>query len=109
MRIIIPTFEIVADFNLNEKLQQLGISQAFENSCDFSGMMRPSGKIDEIIHGATIKVDQFGTEATSATLYKITQKNAPKDFRADHPFLYFITTSDNDYLSKDILFVGTYC
>jgi serpin B len=62
-----------------------------------------------VLHKAFVAVDEEGTEAAAATAIVLEKKDAgddkrpqPKEFRADHPFLFLI----RDLRSDAILFMG---
>ena len=57
--VVIPAMQISMDFKLKENLQNLGIKNAFENSCDLSGMISEPSKLQQIIHKAVIKVIHY--------------------------------------------------
>ena len=65
--------------------------------------------ISDVLHQAFIEVDESGTEAAAATAICMAlgaeppvEKDPPKVFRADHPFLYLIRHRE----TGAILFLG---
>jgi serpin B len=106
MNVIVPRFTITSSFELIRPLRRLGMELPFTTSADFSGM---DGKKDLFIsvvaHKAYVDVNEKGTEAAAATGVGMTITSAPpppKEFRADHPFLFLIRHRN----SGSILFVG---
>jgi serpin B len=85
---------------------ELGMIQAF-GGADFSGMnggYEPL-QISEVLHKAFVKVDEEGTEAAAATAVVIRNYSGVPEtpiFRADHPFIFFITHKE----TGSILFMG---
>lgn len=80
---------------------------------DFTGLANPPGLedrlcIDEVFHKAFVKLDEKGTEAAAATAVSMvllgatTPQKGPQEFRADHPFLFFL----RQVRSGLILFMG---
>ena len=109
--VTLPKFKAEAGFVLNEKLEALGMPDAFDqNLADFRGM---DGKKDlyigYVIHKAFVEVDENGSEAAAATAVVMDildrgpmDEPPPKVFRADHPFIFLIR--DNE--TGSILFMG---
>jgi serpin B len=64
--------------------------------------------ISKVFHKAFVKVDERGTEAAAATAVVMAVAGAappsqpPKEFRADHPFLFFL----RDLRTGVVLFSG---
>lgn len=110
VRIDLPVFRIETACELRKMLSALGMAIAFDPSADFSGMTADLPvKIGEVVHKAFIDLNEEGTEAAAATAVvadvgAFFDPSKPKwvDFRADHPFLFFI----QDWRSKSILFMG---
>jgi serine protease inhibitor len=103
----LPRLEFSQSFSLNQKLQQLGMKQAFENGrADFSGMTDKAGLfITSVVHKSFLKVDEHGTEAAAATGISIGVTSMPAPpikFVADHPFLFLIRHKE----TGTILFLG---
>ncbi len=116
VHVVLPRFEInpAASVELGEVLVAMGMARAFSpQDADFTGMANPSNPserlhISQVFHKAFVKLDEKGTEAAAATSVVMATRTAmrpmgePKDFRADHPFLFFL----RDTASGMILFMG---
>ena len=64
----LPKFDIDTKFELGDQLQGLGMTDAFSNEADFSGITDPSALvISNVVHEATISVSETGTVAAGAT------------------------------------------
>ena len=112
----LPKFDIENKFNLNDALQALGVSRAFEPaSAQFDRMFAPQDgeywfRIGEVIQKAKISVAEWGTEAAAVTVVQMYAESAPVGepkkvyFYADHPFVFAIGEST----SCTILFEGVY-
>jgi serpin B len=94
-------------------LGEMGTRLAFDpNAADLTMIANPPDAadrlfLDQVRHKAFVKVDEKGTEAAAATSTGLTElapmpPTSPKQFRADHPFLFLI----RDIQSEMILFVG---
>jgi serpin B len=112
----LPKFQIdpAGAVPLGASLRQLGLSLPFDPlRADFSGIANPPEPQDrlflsEVFHKAFVKVDEKGTEAAAATAAIMSRAAAVMrpvqvaQFKADHPFLFFI----RDSVSGTILFSG---
>ena len=103
----IPRFKFEAELSLSGYLQQLGMTDAFdENTADFSGISDTFLYITHVLHKAFIEVNEEGTEAAAATAVvmgtKSIQVDPPREFMADRPFLFLI----RDLRTGSILFMG---
>jgi len=106
VEVAIPKFKTTAEFSLRPALEALGMTDAFSDKADLSGM---DGKKDlcvsAVVHQAFVEVNEEGTEAAAATAVVISRMSveaAPPVFRADHPFLFLIRHRP----SGAILFLG---
>jgi len=112
--VAIPKFEVAPpSIPLADNLSALGMQDAFVRlKADFTGIANPP-KVEErlfisqVFHKAFIKVDEKGTEAAAATAVVMAEAGAapaepPFQFKADHPFLFFI----RDNASGLVLFMG---
>ena len=98
----LPKFKSTSEFKLNEKLEALGMVDAFSGAADFSGMFGSRGPfISAVVHKAFVEVNEAGTEAAAATGVAMVV-SAPPTFRADHPFLFLI----RDRSTGSVLFLG---
>lgn len=101
----LPKFTFASQLFLKEALESMGMSSAFsEIDADFSGM---DGKrdlfISMVIHNAFVDVNETGTEAAATTAVNTDLScDEPPQFRADHPFVFFIRNNG----TGAILFIG---
>jgi serpin B len=94
----LPKFKVTAGFLLRDTLSALGMSRAFSEAADFSGISTDEQLwIDEAIHKAYIDVNEEGTEAAAATAVVMRAlgmfRPAPARrvvLTADHPFLFAV-------------------
>ncbi len=109
----LPKFKFDTNIQLSEPFYNMGIVDAFQNYANFSNMY-DSQKVqsesplvlDEVIHKSFIDVEEKGTEASAATVSRYVNSAPPEteivEFRADHPFMFFIEDNRNGC----ILFMG---
>jgi len=108
--LMIPKFKISTDLDLSQNLVALGITTAFTDEADFSGITGTRDlKISKVIHNTTLSVEENGTEAASSTAVVLTLKclgngqcKSPILFGATHPFIFMI----RDRKTNSILFIG---
>ena len=93
----LPRFTMTSRFSLADKLGAMGMPLAFDPAkADFSGIDGTKELyLGDVIHQAFVAVDEKGTEAAAATAVVAVAGAAmpvapPIDFRADHPFVFFI-------------------
>ena len=110
----LPKFDIENKYNLNDALNALGVSKAFEPGvAEFDGMFQPKPGyyywISKVIQKSRIAVSEWGTEAGSVTVVEMAGEaegpdSQPKQifFYADHPFAFVI----GEETSGTILFEG---
>lgn len=104
----IPRFNLNFALSLNTVLKKMGMSSAFQDNANFSGITGLKNlKIGNVLHKTSVTVDEYGTEAATATAISMQptasyDASVPKIFRADHPFLFMIIEKD----SGAILFMG---
>lgn len=103
----IPKFRFETKNELSDSLIEMGVVDAF-GQADFSGISDSPLEISRVIHQAFIDVKEEGTEAAAATVegveggMSISWDPEPKEFKADHPFMFFIEDKRTDC----ILFMG---
>jgi serpin B len=113
--VALPKFEVnpAQSLSLGDTLRTLGMTRAFDRQqADFTGIAQTPDPADRlflarVFHKAFVRVDEKGTEAAAATAGVMVMAAAPlvqppKEFRADHPFLFCI----RDTASGLILFLG---
>jgi serpin B len=104
----LPKFKFTSRFELAKPLAEMGMTDAFSGSADFSGITTAQRlQIDQVIHQAYVNVYEEGTEAAAATAVIMRAGSAAPPpnkvvFNADHPFLFVIRESQ----SGAILFLG---
>jgi serpin B len=104
----LPKFTYESEFNLNQALMELGMTEAFDSDrADFSGMDGARDLyISDVLHKAFVSVDEQGTEAAAATAVIMELTSAPMGepipFTVDRPFIYLI----RDQQSGTVLFLG---
>ena len=110
----LPRFSIETTNDLLiEQLQSLGIKSIFDpNKAHLTEISPKELYVSNMIQKARIKVDEEGCEAAATTIAEmVSWESGPDDepspivFRADHPFLYFITERSSGL----IFFAGAYC
>ena len=103
----VPKFKMTSKFNLGKVLRAMGMTAAFSENADFSGMTGSGDLfISAVVHQAYVDVNEEGTEAAAATGVVMRLTSAAPEripvFRADHPFIFLI----RDKVSGSILFLG---
>ena len=108
VKLQMPKFDIEMAANANDALVTLGMGEAFDpDAADFSGITEEDKLyITDVLHKATITVDESGTEAAAATSVIMGIKSAmpeePVSLVIDRPFLYLIRHEP----TGTILFMG---
>ncbi|MCR5750622.1 MAG: serpin family protein [Kiritimatiellae bacterium] len=101
--ISLPKFEFGSKEKLKDAVVSMGLGVAFSNNADFSGISSEPLMLSDIIHKASIRVDEDGTEAVAATATKCVAASAPEGkFIADRPFLFALREKKHGL----VLFVG---
>jgi len=106
----LPKFKMEENLELKEVLCDLGMKSIFDpGSADFSGIDGTQNLYaSKVVHKAFVDVNEEGTEAAAATAMVMMNRCMrinrvePVEFRADHPFLFFIREEN----AKAILFLG---
>lgn len=88
----LPRFEFDVTLDLRDRLQNMGLSSAFQPSADFFHVL-PSGPlcITNVMHNLTIQVNDERTEAAAATnMSKLESRMMSIPMMVNRPFLFFI-------------------
>ena len=118
VKVKMPKFKTDFAVELKEVMQALGIKAAFDEfNLDIRDVMFESVSpeyfiyVNAVIQKTFIQVDEKGTEAAAVTAIVVMptsappeEKPQPKEFTADHPFVYMIYDNEN----KTVLFMGDY-
>ncbi|XP_059212288.1 alpha-1-antitrypsin homolog [Centropristis striata] len=101
--LFLPKFSISADAALESTLKEMGVTNAFGEAADFSGMSEEVKlKVSKVSHKAVLSVDETGTEAAAATTIEIMPMSMPETITLNRPFLVFIM----EHSTRSILFMG---
>lgn len=104
----LPRFDIETSTSLADVLGEMGMSTAFSDAADFSGMtVEEKLLIDKVIHQANITVDEVGTEAAAATAVVMIEtampiEEVPVVLTIDRPFTFWLRDIDG----STVLFAG---
>lgn len=102
MNLYLPKFNVECKMNLEEVLKKMGMISMFsQTQANFENIFDTPKKvfIGTFLHNGCIKVDEYGIEAAACTVYSlnyVSRRSTPDvEFKADHPFHYFICNKDN--------------
>ncbi|XP_045891143.1 serpin A3-5-like isoform X1 [Micropterus dolomieu] len=103
--IYIPKFSIKASFTLNDVLTEMGMTDMFGDRADLSGISEAQNLVvSEVVHQATLDVDEVGATAAAATGIGITLmsfQHIPV-LKFNRPFMVVITERS----TENVLFMG---
>lgn len=113
--VYLPKFKWNTSYDLKQSLIKLGMTEAFSDAADFSGLVNSSRpedqlKITDVVHAGFVQVNEKGTEAAAATAVVMGLRSARPQgpfvpmFRANKPFLFWI----QDRVTGTVLFFGKY-
>ncbi len=105
LELALPKFKFDAPLGLKEPLQALGMTDAFSDAADFSGIDGGTTlKITDVLHKGFVAIDENGTEAAAATAVIVGTDSVPQPatLTVDKPFVFFI----QDLQTGALLFVG---
>jgi serine protease inhibitor len=104
--VVLPKFDLNYNVDLVPPLEALGMTTAFTQNADFSGISRQPLAISAVKQQAVVEVDEKGTEAAAVTTVTVVATVAtpppPLQIIMDRPFLFFI----EDQQAGTILFMG---
>ncbi|MBO5077188.1 MAG: hypothetical protein J5584_06305 [Clostridia bacterium] len=117
VKVYLPKFEIETSLSSGELcdfLKALGVTTAFTDTADFSGMLANHPvAVSDIVQKTKIKLDETGIEAAAVTAIMMPDSAAydpeqPVEFRADKPFHFFIRTGASDWTGDSgvVMFAG---
>ncbi len=88
----LPKFEVRQKLDVADRLQKMGVEQAFDASADFDAI-HPKVFLEAVVHEAYVAVDEQGTEAAAATAASMAVTSMPPEttqFHVDRPFLFYV-------------------
>lgn len=97
-----PKFSYDYDISLVDALKSLGLTDAFDDFADFTGMIEDGGiMISDVIHKTHIDVDNAGTKAAAVTAVIMPEATSynpviPKSVVLDRPFVYLIVDTETN-------------
>jgi serpin B len=104
VKVALPKFKIESRADFKDILQKLGVKRAFDaEQADLSGIAGAKGDliIDKIAQKTVIDVNEEGVEAAASTFLSVGvplsgyfPPRDPKEFIADHPFIFYIKVKD---------------
>lgn len=96
----VPKFETDAAYDLEEMLQQLGVTTAFTERADFSAISDSALFLSKVQQGTHIAVNEEGVEAAAYTMIGMEAVAEPMEepeiveMNLNRPFIYLITAND---------------
>ncbi|WP_421118033.1 serpin family protein [Aquihabitans daechungensis] len=109
LRLSFPKFDLDQKAALGDALKGLGVTAPFENGSDFEPMttddLAQPLLLTDVLHQATVTVDEHGTEAAAATAATFETVGGPiveQELLVDRPFLFVI----HDRTTGTPLFLG---
>jgi len=110
IKVAVPKFSFDYELKLEEDLKKLGITDAFSDIADFSGISNVEDiHIGAAIHKANIDFTEKGVKAAAVTVFMmetsgmIVEEDKPEEVIIDSPFIYLI----RDKKTGEMWFVGT--
>ncbi|XP_005425903.1 leukocyte elastase inhibitor A-like [Geospiza fortis] len=108
VKVYLPQFKMEESYVLNSTLQEMGVMNVFDwGKADLSGISMKGGLVvSKAIQKTIVEVNEEGTEAGCSMGLLAMPLCCPVtcEFRADHPFLFFIRHNQ----TNTILFFGRY-
>ena len=102
----IPKFAIEAKYNCKDMLKRLGVTSAFSQIADFSGITDSLAFLDSVVQETYLSVNENGVEASAFTDIAYAGAAMPTDkaeMILDRPFLYAVQNREGA-----MLFIGVY-
>nr|ATU82781.1 secreted Serpin protein [Pristhesancus plagipennis] len=109
INLIMPKFSIEYSADLVPLLEKLGAAEMCSDRANLEDMLQPSKiktSVSSFIHKAKILVNERGTIASAATaaIAETLMSRQTLQFKADHPFVFFIRDVHTGFIFEGILF-----
>ncbi|KAM4578734.1 serpin A3-3-like [Fundulus diaphanus] len=104
-KIFVPKFSIKTSYKLNDVLTGMGMADMFGGRANLRGIADGQKlAVSEVVHQATLDVDEAGATAAAATGIGITLTSLHHvpELRFNRPFMVIIT----ERIPENILFIG---
>nr|XP_020449423.1 heparin cofactor 2 [Monopterus albus] len=88
--VVVPRFKLEQNYDMIENLKEMGLTDLFQESGDFTGMTSEKVAMNWLKHQGTITVNEEGTEAAALTQVGFMPLSSQIHFTVDHPFLFLI-------------------
>ncbi|CAM9224238.1 unnamed protein product [Lampetra planeri] len=96
--VVLPRFKLEHNYDLIDNLKEMGLTDLFQQSGDFTGMTSEKVAMNWLKHQGTITVNEEGTEAAALTQVGFMPLSSQIRFTVDHPFLFLIYEHRTDCL-----------
>lgn len=102
--VYIPKFSIKTSYSLKEVLEEMGMTDMFGDRANLTGISEAILAVSEVVHQATLDVDEAGATAAAATgvgIMLMSLRHTPV-LKFNRPFMTIIT----ERATNNILFLG---
>ncbi|XP_060927515.1 heparin cofactor 2 [Limanda limanda] len=96
--VVLPRFKLEQNYDLIVNLKEMGLTDLFQDTGDFTGMTSEKIAMNWLKHQGTITVNEEGTEAAALTQVGFMPLSSQIRFTVDHPFLFLIYEHRTDCL-----------
>ncbi|XP_029018329.1 heparin cofactor 2 [Betta splendens] len=96
--VVLPRFKLEQNYDLIANLKEMGLTDLFKETGDFTGMTSEKVAMNWLKHQGTITVNEEGTEAAALTQMGFMPLSSQIRFTVDHPFLFLIYEHRTDCL-----------
>ena len=97
----LPKFKLEFSSSLKETLKDMGMTTAFTNNADLTGLREERNlKIDDVLHKTFLKVNENGTEAAAVTAVVVVNGSSGRtvqekiyQMKVNRPFLFMLRSN----------------
>ncbi|XP_039658412.1 alpha-1-antitrypsin-like isoform X2 [Perca fluviatilis] len=101
--VYIPKFSIKTSYNLKDVLSEMGMTDMFGDRANLRGISEEESlQVSQVVHQATLDVDEAGATAAAATGIDIASNSVVPVLKFNRPFMVIITERN----TEKILFLG---